>query len=110
MGDTKHDYQKFGVPIGNTKMTKQLQLRTEVPLIKYHQNSSNICCFSSLASAFNGIGDNRAVTSLVTRIEELLTLQTEKFKSRIHFANSIMKNRRKIKGEQNQQYNMTIWK
>ena len=43
-------------------------------------------------------------------IEESLTLQTEIFKSRIHFANTIMKNRRKIKGEQNLQYNLMIWK
>ena len=28
----------------------------------------------------------------------------------IHFANTIMKNRGKIKGEQNLRYNPTIWK
>ena len=39
MGDTTHEYQKFGVPIGNTKMTKKVQFRTEAPLIKYHQKS-----------------------------------------------------------------------
>ena len=50
-----------------------------------------------------------AVTVLVNRIEESFTLQTRKFKTRIHFANYIMKNRRKIKGEQNLQYNLTIW-
>ena len=65
---------------------------------------------SSLESAFHCIGDNRDVTALVNRIEESLTLQEEIFKSRIHFANYIMKKRRKIKGEQNLQYNLTIWK
>ena len=28
----------------------------------------------------------------------------------IHFANAIMSNRRKIKGEENLRYNLTIWK
>ena len=32
-----------------------------------------------------------------------------KFKGRIHFANYIMKNRRKKKGEHNLQYNLAIW-
>ena len=39
-----------------------------------------------------------------------MTLQTEIFKIRIHSANTIMKNRIKIKVEQNLQYNLTIWK
>ena len=91
-------------------MTKKVQFRTEAPLIKYHQKSSNSCCLSSLASAFHCIGDNRAVTNLKNRIEESLTLQTEIFKSRINFAHNIMKNRRKIKFGQNLQYNLTIQK
>ena len=39
-----------------------------------------------------------------------MTLQTEKFKNRIHFANAIIKNRRKIRGEHNLRYNLAIWK
>ena len=89
-------------------MTKTLQFRTEAPLIKYHQKLSNNCFLISLESAFHCKGDNRYVTALVNRIGELLTLQTETFKSRIHFANYIMKKRIKIKGEQNLQYNLTI--
>ena len=49
MGDNTQKYQKFGAPIGNAKMTKKLQFQTEVPLIQYHQKSSNSCCLSSLA-------------------------------------------------------------
>ena len=30
--------------------------------------------------------------------------------NRIHFSNDIMSNRRKIKGEQNLRYNLTIWR
>ena len=39
-----------------------------------------------------------------------MTLHTENCKNIIHFANAIMTNRRKIKGEQNLRYNLTIWK
>ena len=39
-----------------------------------------------------------------------MTIQTEIFKSRIHFANTIMKKRIKIKVEQNLQYNLTTLK
>ena len=66
-------------------MTENVRFRTEAPLIKYHQNPSNICCLSSLASAFHCICDKRDVTALVNIIEESLTLLTEIFKSRIHF-------------------------
>ena len=38
-----------------------------------------------------------------------MTLQTENGKNIIHFANAIMSNRRKIKGEHNLRYNLTIW-
>ena len=107
-GDTTHDHQKFGVPIGNIRMSKKVTLRTESPLIKYHQKISNICCLISLASAFHCIGDNRAVTALVDRTEESFTLQTEIFKNIIHFSNTIMKIRRNIKGEHNLQYNLEI--
>ena len=68
-GDTTHDYQKFGLPIGNAKMTKKVHFFTEVPLVIYHQKSSNSCCFCSLVSDFHCIGDNRAVTALVNLIE-----------------------------------------
>ena len=78
-------------------------------MIKYHQKTYNSCCLSSLSSAFHCINDNRAVLALVNSIEESLTLEKENCKNIIHFANAIMSNRRKIKGEQNLIYNLTIW-
>ena len=65
---------------------------------------------SSLEPAFRCKGDNRAIYDLVTHIEELLTLQTKYFNNIFHFANAIMKNRRRIKGEKKLQYNLTLWK
>ena len=68
-GDITHDYQKFGVLIGNAIMNKKVRFRTEEPLIKYNQKIYNSCCLSSLASAFHCIGENRDVTDLVNLIE-----------------------------------------
>ena len=67
-GDDTKTYQIFGVPIGNAKITRKSQFHPAAPVIKYHQNSSNGCCFSSLASAFNYIDDNRDVSALVRSI------------------------------------------
>ena len=94
-GDITHDYQTFGVTIGNARMNQKVRFCKETPLIQYHQKRSNGCCLSSLASAFHCIVENRDVTDLLNIIEESLTLQTAIFKSRIHLANTIMKNRRK---------------
>ena len=78
-------------------------------MIKYHQKSYNRCCLSSLALAFHFIGDDRSVPAIVNRIEESLTLQTEKFRNRIHFATAIMTNISKIKGEYNLRNNLKVW-
>ena len=71
--DTK-TYQIFGVPIINKKTTEKIQFHPAAPVITYHQKLSNSCCLGSLESVFQGIGDYRAVTALVNRIEESLTL------------------------------------
>ena len=67
--DTK-TYQLFAVPIGNAKKTYEIKFHPEEPVIKYHQKLSNICCLSSLASAFHSVGDDRSVNVLVNSIEE----------------------------------------
>ena len=104
-GDDTKKYQIFGVPVGNAKK-KKIQFHPAAPVINYHQKSYNSCCLSSLSSAFHVIVNGWAVTALVNLIEESLTLQTETFRNMIHFANDIMKNRMKIKGEQNLIYNL----
>ena len=38
-----------------------------------------------------------------------MNLEKENCNNIIHFANAIMSNRRKINGEQNLRYNLTIW-
>ena len=98
------------MPIGNVKITRTGQFHPSALVIKYHQKTYNGCCLSSLEKAFHCIGDNSDVPFLVNSIEESLTLQTENYNIIIHFVNAIMTKIRKIEGEHNLQYNLTIWK
>ena len=66
--DTK-TYQIFGVPIGNAKIARNAQFHPAAKLIKYHHNTYNISCLSSLESAFQCISDNRGVSDPVNIIE-----------------------------------------
>ena len=74
-GDDTKTYKIFGVTIGNAKITRKVRFYPAAPVIKYHQNSSNSCCLSSLAPSFNCINDNRDVPSLVNSIGESLALE-----------------------------------
>ena len=49
--------------------TEALVFHPAAPVLEYYQKLSNICCLSSLASAFHCINDNRALLSLVNIIE-----------------------------------------
>ena len=103
--DTK-TFQIFGVPIGNTKITRKARFHPAALVIKYHQKFSNSCCLNNLASAFQSVGDDRDVTALLNCIEESLTLQIDKFRNIIHFSNAIMTNITNIKGEHRLIYNL----
>ena len=107
-GDDTKTYQIFCVPIGNTKITRNVQFHPAAPPIKYHQKTYNSCCLSSLESDFHYIGEYRALPDLVYLIEESLTLQTKDGNNMIHFAYHIMKFRRKITYEKNLRYNLTM--
>ena len=50
-------YAIFPVPIGNAKETGEIKYDLQAPIVEYHQNASNNCCFSSLASAFTASGE-----------------------------------------------------
>ena len=78
-------------------------------MLKYHQNSSNSCCFSSLASAFHIIGEDMAETELSNIIKESLTLQTDIYSNRTGFDNAIMTNRMNIKVGQHLIYHLKVW-
>ena len=68
-GDDTKTFQIFGVPIGNTKITREVQFHLAATVMKYHQNTYNSCCLSILESAFHCINENRSVIDLVNSIE-----------------------------------------
>ena len=108
-GDGTKTYQLFAVPIGNAKTTGETRFHPSAPVLRYHKKEYNSCCLSSLVSAFHSIGDNRALTAIVDRIEESLTLQTYKFRNLIYFDNAMMTNGMHIKGENRLRYNLKVW-
>ena len=77
-------FRTFQVPIGNAKVVKSFVFHKDAPILSYCQKTLNICCFSSLASAFASINHFKAADAISIRI-------TESFKSevdnRIYFAN-----------------------
>ena len=38
----------FVVPVGNAKNVEEMKFQIDAPMLKYIQNTSNSCCFSSL--------------------------------------------------------------
>ena len=62
-------YQLFVVPIGNAKNTEEMLFNPRATVLKYHQESYNSCCLSSLKSYFHSIGDNKAAPSVANCIE-----------------------------------------
>ena len=63
----------------------------------------NSCCFSSLASAFDIINHNADADAISMRIEESLKSEVG---NRIDFANDILKNQKRNKGEPKMHYNL----
>ena len=60
----------FEVPIGNEKCVEEMKFHSKAPIPKYHKNSLNSCCFSSLASEFDSINQTKAVNSIAMSIEK----------------------------------------
>ena len=63
-------------------------------MLKYYQKSFNSCCFSSLASAFAGNKETKAVDVISMCIEESFNIEVG---NRIDFSNAILKNEKKLK-------------
>ena len=63
----------FVVPIRNAKNVEEMKFRIDAPILKYLQNTSNSCCFSSLASVFDRINQIKAANYISNHIEESLT-------------------------------------
>ena len=55
-GQETKTYPLFVVPVGNTKITENIVIHPEAPVLTYHQKLSNNSCLNILASAFHIIG------------------------------------------------------
>ena len=71
-----------------------------------HQNDSNSCYFSGLASASTALGEEKYTTAVKNKIEESLYCQSEGYKDRVSFAIAIMSDQVKKPGEQRLHYNI----
>ena len=61
-------FKIFQVPIGNAKNVEEIKFHIDPPMLKYRQNSSKSCCFSSLVSAFEIINQTKAANDKSMRI------------------------------------------
>ena len=109
-GQTGIKYPIFIVTIGNTKETGHIEYNLQDPLVVYHQNDSNICCVSSLASSFTASGENNAARAIKILIEESLYFQYQGYKDMIYFSNDIMPDQVINLGDQSLHYNIKKWK
>ena len=100
-------FRTFQVPIGNAKVVKSFVFHKDAPILRYRQKSLNSCCFSSLASAFASINHFKAADAISIRIKESLRSEVG---NRIYFANNIMLNKKKNKGETRVHYQLIKYK
>ena len=75
-----------------------MRFNIDAPMLKYRQNTSNSCCFGSLASYFEITNQTKAADYISKHIEESLTSQVG-FRNIIDFGNSALKNQKRVKGE-----------
>ena len=69
-GQSGITYPLFTVPIRNEKEIGEIEYNFQDPLVVYHKNASNTCCFSSLTSAFTASGERNSAREIVMIIEE----------------------------------------
>ena len=86
---------------------ESFKFKNDAPILKYFQRSLNSCCFSSLASAFSSINHNKAANVISLRIKE--SLESE-LGNKIDFANDILKNKKRNKGEPKVNYDLIKYK
>ena len=96
-------FKTFQVPIGNAKVVKLFRFQNDAPIISYCQNTLNSCCFSSLELAFASNKHFKAANAISIRIKESLKSEVG---NRIYFANEIMLNCKRNKGETRVNYKL----
>ena len=64
----KNTFKIFQVPIGNSKCVESFKFNNNAPMLKYRHNLLNMCCFRSLASAFDSTKKTKAANAILLRI------------------------------------------
>ena len=100
-------FKFFQVPIRNAKVVKSFVFHKDAPILNFCQKTLNGCCFSGLASAFASNKHFKADNAISIRIKESLK---SKVGNRIDFANEIMLNRKRNKGEARVHYKLIKFK
>ena len=67
------------------------------PFVKYQQREKNTCCFSSLASAFHALGDERAELAIANRIKTSLHVVPDLYKTRLSYAKDVLSSSRRVR-------------
>ena len=81
------------VSIVSAKNVEEMKFRIDAPILKYLQNTSNSCCFSSLASAFDSNDQIKSANAISNHIEESLTSQVS-FRNCIDSVNAVLKTKK----------------
>ena len=76
-------------------------------MLNYCQESLNSCCFSSVLSSFASIKKTNSANAISLRIEEYLK---SKMGNCIDFANAILNNEKRLKGEPRVYYSLERYK
>ena len=99
--------QMLELPVGKACAHLSIRFLKSAPPVKYQQGNDPTCCFSSLASALDAIGDVVAasvISSAITLSTKVTgvdaTSQVHAYKSRIDYARCLMANQVKIPGGQ----------
>ena len=103
----KDTFKTFQVPIGNEKVVKSFMFHKDAPILSYFQKTLNSCCFGSLASAFASNKHFKADNAISIRIKESLKSELG---NRIYFANEIILNHKRNKGEARVHYQLIKYK
>ena len=100
-------FKTFQVPIGNAKVVESFVFHKDAPILSYCQKTLNSCCFISLSSAFAINKQFKAANAISILIKESLKSEVG---NHIHFANDIMLNKKRNKGEARVHYKLIKYK
>ena len=102
------DGQVFSVLEGALKQFNDYVYSEDAPMAKISTRRQNTCCFSSLASAFCALGDERAEMAIASRIVDSLSFVPFRYKNRIDFAIDVLLAKKRVRKPNEPRLGLTI--